>query len=151
MARPEDHLRQLAAALGLTESQQNHVRGVLSEARGKIQALQRQNAAPDEIRRETAAQGERIRNSIAVLLSPEQRETFARLPTTPEGVSVNRGRVYIAGENGKPRPVDVTLGIGDGTFTEVLEGDIQAGQPVLIGVNPTAAKPSARAARRFGF
>jgi HlyD family secretion protein len=150
-AQPEVRLKQLAAALRLTESQQNQVRVILTDAREKLEALRRQDATPDEIRRETQAQRERTRNIVATLLSSEQREKYIRFAAAQEGVSPIRGKVYVAGEKDKPQPVDLVLGISDGTFTEMVSGDLNTGQQVIIGVNLTASKTSGRAAKRFAF
>jgi HlyD family secretion protein len=150
-AQPEERLKQLTAALRLTESQQNQVQVILSDAREKLDALRRQAATPEEIRRETQAQRERTRNVVATLLAPEQREKYIRFAAAQEGVAPLRGKVYVAGEKDKPQPVDLVLGISDGTFTEVVSGDLNTGQQVIIGVNLTASKTSGRAAKRFAF
>jgi len=150
-AKPEERLKQLTAALRLTGSQQNQVRVILADAREKLEALRRQDAPPEEIRRETQTQRERTRNVIATLLSPEQREKYVRFAAAQEGLSPLRGKVYVAAEKDKPQPVDLVLGISDGTFTEVVSGDLNNGQQVIIGVNPTASKTSGRAAKRFAF
>jgi len=147
-AQPEERLKQLTAALRLTESQKNQVRVILSDAREKLEALRRQDAPPEEIRRETQAQRERERNIVATLLSPEQREKYVRFAAAQEGGAPLRGKVYVAAEKDKPQPVDLVLGISDGTFTEVVSGDLNTGQQVIIGVNLTASK---RAAKRFAF
>ena len=147
-AQPEERLKQLTAALRLTESQQNQVRVILSEAREKLEALRRQDAPPEEVRRETQAQRERTRNVVATLLSPEQREKYVRFAAAQEGGAPLRGKVYPAAEKDKPQPVDLVLGISDGTFTEVVSGDLNTGQEVIIGVNLTASK---RATKRFAF
>ena len=147
-AQPEERLKQLTAALRLTESQQNQVRVILSDAREKLEALRRQDAPPEEIRRETQAQRERTRNVVATLLSPEQREKYVRFAAAQEGGAPLRGKVYVAAEKDKPQPVDLVLGISDGTFTEVVSGDLNTGEQVIIGVNLTASK---RAAKRFAF
>jgi HlyD family secretion protein len=60
-------------------------------------------------------------------------------------------KVYVTGEKGKPHPVDLILGISDGTFTEVVSGELHTGQQVIIGVNMTPSKTSGRAAKRFAF
>jgi len=150
-AQPEERLKQLTAALRLTESQQNQVRVILSDAREKLDALRRQAATPEEIRRETQAQRERTRNVVATLLAPEQREKYVRFAAAQEGVAPLRGKVYVAAEKDKPQPVDLVLGISDGTFTEVVSGDLSSGQQVIIGVNLTASKTAGRAAKRFAF
>ena len=147
-AQPEERLKQLTAALRLTESQQNQVRVILSDAHEKLEALRRQDAPPEEIRRETQAQRERTRNVVATLLAPEQREKYVRFAAAQEGGAPPRGKVYVAAEKDKPQPVELVLGISDGTFTEVVSGDLDTGQEVIIGVNLTASK---RAAKRFAF
>ena len=87
----------------------------------------------------------------ATLLSPEQREKYVRFAAAQEGLSPQRGKVYVVGEKGKPQPLDLVLGISDGTFTEVVSGDLNTGQPVIIGVNLTNSKTPGRAAKRFAF
>jgi HlyD family secretion protein len=149
--QPEERLKQLTAALRLTGSQQNQVRVILSEASEKLAALRRQDATPEEIRRETQTQQARTRNAVAALLSPEQRERYVRAADVQEGVSAQRGRVYVIGERGKPQPVDLVLGISDGTFTEVVSGDLNTGQQVITGVHLNASKTSGRAAKRFAL
>lgn len=60
----------------------------------------------------------------------------------PAGDGTGRGRVYVLGDDGKPRAVAVRLGIGDGSMTELLGGGLQPGQPVIVGTvgsSPVAA------------
>jgi HlyD family secretion protein len=148
---PVERLQQLTAALRLTESQQNQVRVVLIDAREKLEALRRQDATLDEARRETLALHSRTRKDLAALLSPEQREKYVRLAAAQEGLCANRGTVYVVGEKGRPQPIDLVLGIGDGTFTEVVGGNLNPGQHVIIGVSLPASKTAGRAAKRFAF
>lgn len=51
------------------------------------------------------------------------------------------GRVWLPGPDGKPKAVSIHLGISDGTFTEVLAGELKEGQEVIVG---TAERPGAR-------
>ena len=57
----------------------------------------------------------------------------------------------MAGEKGNPVPVELVLGINDGTFTEVLSGPLIQGQQVILGLNIPSPKAPSRAAKRFGF
>jgi HlyD family secretion protein len=52
--------------------------------------------------------------------------------------------VFVLGADGKPRPVTVQLGISDGTFTEVVGGELRDGQEVITGggERPSAPRPS---------
>jgi HlyD family secretion protein len=147
----EERLQQWTAALSLSESQQSQARAILAHIRERIAALRRQGASPEDIRTETNALRERSRTAIAALLSPEQRERFARLSPTRTANPTSRGRVYVAAEDGRPLAVDIVLGLSDGAFTEVVSGNLKAGQTVVIGTNPAGQKPSARPPTRFGF
>ncbi len=53
--------------------------------------------------------------------------------------SVAAGRVYVLGADGKPKPVTVTLGITDGTTTEILQSELTEGQDVIVGAAGSAA------------
>ena len=55
------------------------------------------------------------------------------------GVAGN-GRVWIVGDDGKAKAVDVRLGLTDGSMTEIVSGDIGEGQEIIAG-QQTAAKP----------
>ena len=146
---PEERLKQLSALLRLTEAQRNQVAVIASEARERLEAVKRQDTSPEEQRRETRIQRERVKQAIGTLLSPGQREKFLRW-ASGEAIASARGRVYLVGEKGRPEPVDLVLGINDGTFTEVLSGPLSPGQAVILGTAAPAPKPAARA-KRFGF
>jgi HlyD family secretion protein len=67
-------------------------------------------------------------------------------PGANKAASGNWGTVYVTTPNSKLRAVPVKLGITDGNFTEILEGDIGEGQRVVLGIRTTAATPFAPAA-----
>jgi HlyD family secretion protein len=56
---------------------------------------------------------------------------------------VTEGRVWILGRDNQPVAVGVTIGITDGTSTEIVRGDLSAGQAVVIGVDAGEAGPPA--------
>jgi HlyD family secretion protein len=53
-------------------------------------------------------------------------------------------RVWIQGPEDQPTPVSLKLGITDGNFTEVLEGELREGQEVIVGATERPAPRSAR-------
>jgi HlyD family secretion protein len=77
-------------------------------------------------------------------------ETAARTPPAdPDAAPSFPGRVYTLDARGRPVPVNLLLGINDGSFTELLKGELTPGQELVIGLSPAAgARPPAR---RFGF
>jgi HlyD family secretion protein len=48
------------------------------------------------------------------------------------------GRTLWVVRDGRPSPAQVTIGVSDGTFTEIASGPIQAGDAVLTGVESAA-------------
>lgn len=57
----------------------------------------------------------------------------------------NSGKLWVLGADGKPAAIEVKTGINDGSQTEIVEGDIQAGREVIVGTNgpekPKLAQP----------
>ena len=51
------------------------------------------------------------------------------------------GRIWIIGEDGKAKAIEVRLGLTDGSMTELISGDIKDGQDVIVG-QQAAPKPS---------
>jgi HlyD family secretion protein len=77
-----------------------------------------------------------------------QKPDVLKVPNTalrfrPPGVSGTAGAgeslVWVLGRDGRPAPVPVTLGISDGTSSEIVQGNLKVGQAVLIGVDSGAA------------
>jgi HlyD family secretion protein len=75
-----------------------------------------------------------------------ERERTGRPAGGGRGGGPPSGRVYVLGPDGKPAPLSLQLGIGDGTFTEVVRGDVKEGQMVIVG----AALPGDRAPSQTG-
>jgi HlyD family secretion protein len=49
-----------------------------------------------------------------------------------EGDQGRPGRVWVLPEEGEPTPVSIVLGITDGTFSEVMGGDLREGTEVIV-------------------
>jgi HlyD family secretion protein len=59
--------------------------------------------------------------------------------------------IWALGDDGKPRPVTVKLGITDGGFSEAIEGDLQEGQEVVVGVRSSKGSSAGEQTRPFGL
>jgi len=110
---------------------------VFAELRTRLAPL-RNVADPAERRR----QGERIRVEararVAELLVPDQKAAYERLlRELAARATPATGRVWVL-EGGTPKPVDVRLGLTDGTSTEILGGSLAAGTEVVVGTLPGA-------------
>jgi HlyD family secretion protein len=49
-----------------------------------------------------------------------------------EGDQGRAGRVWVLSPEGKSTPVSIVLGITDGTFSEVMSGDLREGGQVIV-------------------
>ena len=58
--------------------------------------------------------------------------------------------VWTLDADGKPKPVEVQLGISDGTWTEVRSGNLQEGNRVILGASSQGQASAATAASPFG-
>jgi HlyD family secretion protein len=147
----EKRIRQLTEALQLDEAQQEQLKAMFARARDQIIAMRQQGATPDEIRAEIQRIRARNRGPLLQMLTPEQRVKYRQLVEGRAVNQVTRGRVWVMGENGTPIPVDIMIGISDGSFTEVVQGELEAGQQVIIGTSRPENKSKSSGRRRFGF
>jgi HlyD family secretion protein len=60
------------------------------------------------------------------------------------------GRVWLLKE-GKPAPVNVRLGVSDGKATELLKGELQAGQEIILGIQEGSLNKAVKSSRPFGM
>ncbi|MDX9994552.1 MAG: efflux RND transporter periplasmic adaptor subunit [Rhodocyclaceae bacterium] len=59
------------------------------------------------------------------------------------------GKLWVLGADGKPAAIEVKTGIGDGSQTELVEGDLAAGREVIVGLNAAAGKSKTTPPRMF--
>jgi HlyD family secretion protein len=78
-----------------------------------------------------------VRDKVRGILTPEQQKRFDTMGAGQEGGAVAAGptpaRVFVPGTDGKPRAVAIMIGVTDGTYSEVVSGELQSGQDVLVG------------------
>ena len=67
-----------------------------------------------------------------VLKVPNGALRFRPTEKTTAGPTAQKGPGVWIEENGKPKRVPIKPGISDGTFTEILSGDLKDGQPVFV-------------------
>jgi HlyD family secretion protein len=130
----------LVKGLGLDEEQQRKLDPILADAREQMRGLQ---GLSDQERQARARKiREEARTRIRAILTDAQRARYDEL-AGGEGRGDGRGtpgRVW-ALQGDKLRAVPVTLGITDGTATEILRGDLQEGQEVVVGMAGASGGP----------
>ena len=149
---PEQILSALTEALSLSAEQQKQVKDILDESRRQFMAIPQD--LPQEQRR---ARFQSLRSQaaerIAGTLDPTQRTKYAeirRAQADGTKAAATTGRVFVVGADGKPKGVEIRLGIGDGQFTELLSGDLKAGQDVIVGGGERVASGTS-GGPRLGF
>ena len=115
----------------------------------------REPGLSDEERRATFRQARRaLMEKIAATLDPERRAKFQAIASelrrggSAQADAGTPGRVYVLDEDGSPKPVPLRLGVTDGSYTEVVAGDLQAGAAVIVGGGPRSDAASRRPRRR---
>jgi HlyD family secretion protein len=131
---PEEIRDRMVKSLGLSEEQQRKLDPILQDMRQQMSAVR---AAPEAERQQRAASiRENMRTRVREILTPEQRAKFdesAASGGSGRSRGASAGRVYVVDEDGKPKAVSLTLGISDGSSTEVLRGELKEGQEVIVG------------------
>jgi len=133
----EEIRERLVKQLNLTAAQQEKVTSILQESRERMRGARE---LPEQERRARFQENrEETRKKIREILTPEQRAKYDE--SSPRGDRAGgaeprtfAGRVYVIDTDGKPKAVNVTLGISDGSFTEVSAGDLKEGQDVIVGL-----------------
>ena len=141
---PERALERLNAELKLTPQQQASISRILQDARTEIQAA-RKAGGPEEAK--AKAKELRLSNRLKIhsLLTEEQKKKYDQMDQRPE-TSQSQTPVYkewTPVPGGRPVPVEITTGISDGSFTEVLPGALQEGQEVITEALGGNNKPGA--------
>jgi HlyD family secretion protein len=144
-------LSKLSEALDLNEGQQAKVKSIFDEQREHIRVLRSQGADRQVIRDELQRLRQASRNALLEMLTLQQQEKYRRILVAHEANVMARGRVWVVGEGRKPKAVEVIAGISDGSFTEIVGGDLAAGQEVIVGMIQSEQRSSGGGWGRFGF
>jgi len=145
----------LVRELQLDAAQAGKVDAIYASARPKFMALRELPEAERGKARERITAD--IRARIAEVLTPEQKKRYAEMQAELAGRTITRGRIYVLGSDGKPKALNVRLGITDGSQTELVVGpnspeaaELKEGASVITGVSSAAggtARPGATGPR----
>jgi HlyD family secretion protein len=145
----EELRERLEAEVKPTPEQSVVIEKVLAESRASF--FKRDPGMSDEERREAIRHARRsLIDRIGAVLDPERRAKFQAIASdlrrgSPAQADTGMpGRVYVLGEDGAPKAVSIRIGVTDGSYTEVLSGDLAEGAAVIVGGGPRAQTAAAQ-------
>ncbi len=123
-------MKRLVEKVGLTEDQQQQVRDFGRQMIQRIRTMAQGGRGPGF---RDAVQKLRQENSkrIMTILTPEQKVKYRLMIAERRSNPATPGRVWIL-EDGKPKQIDVMIGVGDGSSTEMVRGDLKEGQQIIL-------------------
>ncbi|MGZ9058806.1 MAG: hypothetical protein ACXW14_06130, partial [Burkholderiaceae bacterium] len=133
--QPNQLRERIVTELKMDADQQQRLDPIFAEMRNKFMGLR---DLPEEAR---ARQGTAIRSDmrarIEEILKPEQKARYTEIVTELAGRAGSgqtaRGRIYLV-ENGKPKAIEVRVGLSDGAMSEVAGEGLVEGAEVIIGL-----------------
>lgn len=131
----------LVTELKLDAGQQGRLDPILGELRNKFLAAR---DLPEEQRgKALAAARNESRARIEDILKPEQKARYAELVAEQAGRAgtTTRGRVWVLAD-GKPKAIEVRVGLTDGTTTEIAGEGIEEGAELLVGTQGVNSPPA---------
>ena len=127
----------------LTPAQRQEVEAAVRELRERMAALPTDAEAR---RQQGQAARQRLQSRLNAVLTPEQRARLSAARGAGRGAA---GTVHVADGDGAPRAVTLRTGLSDGTVTEVLSGQLEAGAQLVVGTERAGAAPRAAPARNL--
>ena len=129
----------LNTELQLTPEQKDKVDAIYAEARPKFMQLRELPESDRSKARERITS--EIRARVGDVLTAEQKPKYAAMVAETSSRTSTRGRIYVMDADGKPKALNVRLGISDGSSTELLvfpnspqAADLQEGAKVISGI-----------------
>jgi len=140
----EQVLERLKGELKLTTEQQAGISRILKDGQNEIQVA-RKAGGPEEAKAKAKELRASNRIKIRALLTENQKKKYDQMeqrPDTSQGPSPVY-KVWTPVPEGRPVPVEITTGISDGSFAEVISGALQEGQEVITEALGGNNKPGA--------
>ena len=142
----------LKAELNVSPEQWTVISRIFGDAQKELQKAQK--ASPQTAPTKARELAELTRSKIRSVLTEEQRKKFDQMKEqTGTHAILPKFKIWVPGPQKKPVSVEITTGISDGSYTEVLSGPLQEGQEVIIeaigGNNKGASSASPPSFRGF--
>ena len=129
----------LNTELQLSPEQKDKVDAIYADSRPKFMQLRELPEADRSKARERITS--EIRARVGDVLTAEQKPKYAAMVAETSSRTSTRGRIYVVDADGRPKALNVRLGISDGSSTELLvfanspqAADLQEGVKVITGI-----------------
>ena len=141
-AKAQARLNRLAKQLNLTEQQKDQVRGLNRKIGQRIRAMRSSGGGPGfrEIIQKIRGQSS---DKIIKYLTPDQQKKYRAIIAERRTNTISQGRVWVL-EGSKPKLINVMIGVGDGKFYELNQGELVEGREVLVGEDNKHSKSASR-------
>ncbi|OGP93104.1 MAG: hypothetical protein A2156_08195 [Deltaproteobacteria bacterium RBG_16_48_10] len=121
-------MERLNREINLTEEQKTKVEMIVKSSSQEIREIREKSQLEDaRIRIQSL-----LREKIWGLLTEEQKRKFNEMVQASSFEERRPGRVYVFSQEGKALSTPVVLGITDGTFSEVVSGDLGEGTELIV-------------------
>ena len=131
-ARAQARMKRLVETVELNDEQQQQVREFNQSLRKRIRSLAGAGRGPG-FREAVNKLRQQNSKKLMKILNSEQKIKYQNMVATQRSNPAVPGRVWVL-ENGNPKLINVMIGVGDGSSTELIRGDIKEGQKVIIGI-----------------
>lgn len=130
-------------------------------AKTMSEGIRKAGDTPEARREAVRRERQKFARALEEILTTDQRTKYsamrqARMQQGAQGGPQRNaaagvpGRVHALDEKGNPRPVALRTGATDGSWTEVLGGEIKPGDALVVGLSASTQKPKS-SGFRFGF
>ena len=141
----------LTKELDLNTEQQAKVEAIFRATGEKIAAISADD--PAQRKKEIGRLRALARVEVAAILTDEQRIRYQAMAPAERGGTATRGTVWVPDGTRAPKSLSLRLGITDGSYTEVLGGELKEGDAVITGSGGAAGgrAETKGSTPRFGF
>jgi HlyD family secretion protein len=126
-------MQTLNEKLNLSSGQQEAVRAIIMEMGQSIRELRESGMEPDQMGPAIGQLRRQMMQKLEALFDAEQKRLYRELTAEAAASQGTPGRIWTVGPEGGPVPANVVIGISDGSRTEILRGEIEPGDQVIVG------------------
>ena len=131
-ARAQARLDRLAKQLSLTDEQVDQIRGLNRKMGQRIRTMRRSGGGGQGFREIVQKMRRQNSEKIMEFLNLEQQKKFRSIIAESRANPISPGRVWVI-EGTEPKLVNIMIGVGDGRFYELNQGDLVEGREVVVG------------------